>query len=957
MDYNKLLEENKALRNEITRLRRILDAHHINYQIQRYFPQKEEYDLEDARILNKYIKGRRDVYAKRVINKQGGTSYYPQCHNFYKDCCPKKLKAEGRIKENIPCNQCNYKNFILMNEKVYIDHLNGKAVYGIYPLLSDNTTYLIGFDFDDHNNYKDYANIDNGWMEEVNALRTICDIEKISCLVERSRSGHGAHVWIIFEKAIEASLARKFGNGLLTIGAKYIDLKEFNTYDRMLPMQDSLHDHQIGNLIALPFQGKSVKEGNTVFVDEHWNPYPDQWGKLQAYVKIKESYVKEKIESWGLQDNLGQFALDTLDDEPWKTPTSYFNQEDIQGIMHITFANGLYIDTKNIKPRMANQVRRMAAFKNTQYYKQCLQSKNEWYYNFHRIIDVHTEGKDYIEIPRGLLEQLIHYLEDSNIEYEINDQKVSGKPIDVEFNGTLYTRQQVATNRMLNHDMGILQAATGSGKTVMGTAMIASLKVSTLIIVKTTPVFNQWIDTLNKFVTINEELPTYFTEKGKEKRRKSCIGTLRNGVNKLTGIIDVAMVSSIKERIYPSLDQYGMVLFDECHHCVNDTSQEVLSHVRSHYVYGMSATPKNDDGLTPILGFTFGPIRYKYTSFERAFEQSFNHSIYPRFTSVTSQKEKMDLQEAYQLIKLNKGRQEMIVNDVVQTIAMKHTPLVLVKFVDQAKDFYERLKTKADPVFLLIGKVKEKERNEIFTELQSISDEESIILIATIQLAGEGFDFPRADTIMLATPISYTVQTEQVIGRITRDYEGKQSSIVYDYIDIHIPVFERMYRKRMTTYKKNGFSIVSKQYVPTKDVQSFYDQDNYALTYDDDLSKANESIMISSPTLAKKVVLYYIHLLKLVMERGVLVTVLCLEPDCCLENQQARQENYIALLKQAGINVYPKKSLAIRYCVIDHELIWYGDMNLLSNVKKDQMMLRYMDARSANELLELTKEG
>ena len=288
----------------------------------------------------------------------------------------------------------------------------------------------------------------------------------------------------------------------------------------------------------------------------------------------------------------------------------------------------------------------------------------------------------------------------------------------------------------------------------MGTAMIASLKVSTLIIVKTTPVFNQWIDTLNKFVTINEELPTYFTEKGKEKRRKSCIGTLRNGVNKLTGVIDVAMVSSIKESIYPSLDQYGMVLFDECHHCVSDTSEEVLSHVRSHYVYGMTATPKNDDGLTPILGFTFGPIRYQYTSFERAFEQSFNHTIYPRFTSVTCEKEKIGLQEGYQLIKLNKGRQEMIVNDVVQTIAMKHTPLVLVKYVDQAKDFYERLKTKADYVFLLTGKVKEKERSEIFTKLQSIPDEESIILIATIQLAGEGFDFPRADTIMLATPIS-----------------------------------------------------------------------------------------------------------------------------------------------------------------------------------------------------------
>lgn len=121
------------------------------------------------------------------------------------------------------------------------------------------------FDFDNHDKdaeEKDFANSDDTWVEEVESMREICVLNGIEPLVERSRSGRGAHVWIFFDKPIDASFVRKFGFALLDKGAEQINLKSFKYYDRMLPAQDSLpEDSAVGNLIALPLQEKLCKMG------------------------------------------------------------------------------------------------------------------------------------------------------------------------------------------------------------------------------------------------------------------------------------------------------------------------------------------------------------------------------------------------------------------------------------------------------------------------------------------------------------------------------------------------------------------------------------------------------------------------------------------------------------------------------------------------------------------------
>ena len=136
-----------------------------------------------------------------------------------------------------------------------MEHLKGERedasdVIGVYPLLPDDTCRFIVFDFDNHENgaeEKDFANTDNEWKEEVDA------VQKIS-----------------------ANLARKFGFALLDKGAETVNMKSFRYYDRMLPAQNHLPDGGIGNLIALPLQGQALKEGNSAFIDENWNAYPNQ---------------------------------------------------------------------------------------------------------------------------------------------------------------------------------------------------------------------------------------------------------------------------------------------------------------------------------------------------------------------------------------------------------------------------------------------------------------------------------------------------------------------------------------------------------------------------------------------------------------------------------------------------------------------------------------------------------
>lgn len=229
---------------------------------------------------------------------------------------------------------------------------------------------------------------------------------------------------------------------------------------------------------------------------------------------------------------------------------------------------------------------------------------------------------------------------------------------------------------------------------------------------------------------------------------------------------------------------------DECHHGAAQTVEDVIGAAKAKYVYGLTATPKREDGLEKKVFMQFGPIRFRYTAKERAQKQGIAHFVYPRFTRLVSSTD-LKITEANRAVIECDSRNEQIISDVVDCVKAGRTPLVLTKYKEHAELVYQRLQGKADHVYLLQGGGSRRAKDEMRAQMRAASDNESVILVAIDKYVGEGFNFPRLDTLMLAMPAAAEGNIEQFAGRLHRDYESKTEVIIYDYVDSHIRVLEK----------------------------------------------------------------------------------------------------------------------------------------------------------------------
>ena len=907
--------------------------------------------------------GREDVYAKRSVNKKSGKAgYFPQCDNFWHyGVCPKA----NRVK--IQCGKCENQSYSKLGITQIMEHLKGERedasdVIGVYPLLPDDTCRFIVFDFDNHENgaeEKDFANTDNEWKEEVDAVRTICKEQGIDALAERSRSGRGAHLWIFFNQKISANLARKFGFALLDKGAETVNMKSFRYYDRMLPAQNHLPDGGIGNLIALPLQGQALKEGNSAFIDENWNAYPNQWKALMQTKRLSKEKLEECIKNW-LPEN--PFESREVENEetrlkPWERQQR-FHQEDVRGSMKIVLSNLIFVDTKNLKYRLQNQVRRLAAFLNPVYFK----NQRIGYSNYQesRMIYMGQDEQGYIGIPRGLYDELIQRCCEAGIKCHIEDERTVGRSIDVIFQGELRESQVPAVEKMLEHDTGILSAATAFGKTVVCSRLIAERKVSTLILLESSALIEQWVDALHNFLDIKEELPEYQTPSGRIRKRKNLIGRIHGAHDSSTGIIDIAMVGSLckKGEPHPRLQEYGMVIMDECHHAAAATVIEILQAVKAKYVYGVTATPVRSDGLEKIGYMLLGNIRYRYTAKDRAKEQGIEHLVYPRFTRVAyPRSQEMHINDAYMLIRDSEVRNEQIVEDVKKCIAHGRTPVVLTRYKEHASLLSERLQAYADNLLLLYGNKSKKELQKVREQMEKVPAGETMILVATGQMVGEGFNYPRLDTLIMATPISWRGIVEQYAGRLNRDYAGKKDVLIYDYVDSHIDKFDRMYGKRLKAYKQIGYRICTNISAEKQEAGAIYDFENYLEVFERDLQEAEKDIIISSPRMNRKKVYRMVSLLKERQDAGVKVTVVTWHPDCYKYGKSEVRMELLEQLRSTGFEIQLMEEGCEHFMVVDQKIVWYGNMNFLSKEDMEDNLMRVVSGNIAAEIMKRTFGG
>lgn len=903
-----------------------------------------------------FCRGRKDLYDLRYTNpKTGKNGYYTQCFNRWDRGCHIQKKDGVRCKD---CELRAYKPVTLPLIKAHMNGTdpNGNDVVAIYPMLENNLCQLLVFDFDNHAKgaeQEDYANIDDRWKEEINALRRICKNLDVDAVVERSRSGCGAHLWIFFKEMIPARLARKFGFALLEKGAESVNLKSFKYYDRMIPTQDALPEGGLGNVIALPLQGMALKSGNSAFVDENWNAYEDQLKVLAGTRRLTRQEIEDYLSLWY---STGFTSEDNGTDAPWDK-NSEIEAGSVKGVVRIVLADRIYIDSSGMSNKTKRQLRRMATFSNKQYFQnQAMDMPN---YDESRFIYLGSDEGKYIVLPRGLREDILKKFDNAGIRYKIEDKRTQGRELNISFKGELRESQIPAAETMLENETGILHAATAFGKTVVCCDMIARRGISTLILVDRADLMNQWIKRLDEFLDIDEELPEYQTKTGRTRKRKSLIGNLQGAHDTLTGIVDVAMIRSLKKKdgFHPMLKEYAQVYFDECHHAASESAIEVLQEINAKYVYGVTATPKRGDGKEKINEFLLGPIRYRFTAKDRADEQNIDHLVYPRFTRTVKPHHLSKTpygNDAYELIRNNDVRDEQIIRDVADCVQAGRTPVVLTKYVDHANKLSERLKKYADRLILLTGANGTKARRAQVKELNEVDDSDSLILVGTGSLLGEGFDFPRLDTLFMATPVSGENVVEQYVGRLNRDYDGKENVIVYDYVDSHIPKFDKMYAARLKAYKKIGYELCVNMDGEKQKANAIYDIENYAETYWKDLEEANSAVVVSSPRLNNQKVDRIINMLGKRRELGVKVTIVTWHPDAYKYGKDDVRMELMERLRKAGFEIRLVEESCEHYAVIDNEIVWYGSVNLLSKEDAEDNLMRVCSKDIAAELLEMT---
>lgn len=952
--YNKLLRQYEVLHKENEVLISLLKIHGIEYETRmKEDMNKPIYSLvsvptitlsidERIRLFQSLFKGREDVFARRWFSKTTGKSgYQPVCINEWKQgiCDKKKYR----------CVICPNRNFAPLTTQDMYRHLEGKDEYccdvvGLYAIMQDNNCAFLCADFDD-------KNCKYGYKEDVLAYVGVCREWLIPYAIERSRSGNGAHVWIFFEAPLPASKARRLGNAILTEAMTRNGQMSFNSYDRFFPNQDYLPEGGFGNLVALPLQGQARRKENSVFVDNDFLVYKDQWAFLYNLKKIQESTIDQLLRLH-YQEELGKLSMSS-ESKPWVTPLPQnITQEDFHAKVEIIKADKLYIPLKAVSAKVLNHLKRIAAFKNPEFYsKQALRLST---YAIPRIISCFDITNEYLAMPRGCEDATRSFLNDNAVTYTITDKTNHGNKISVSFQGEEREEQLEAINALLPYTNGILHATTAFGKTVTAAAIIARKKVNTLILVHSKALLKQWHDRLTEFLNI--DYPKH-EEKNKRGRRKvfSPLGCFDSSGNTLHGIIDIALIQSCldEDGVKPFVQDYGMVIVDECHHVSSITFEQVLMSIKAHTIYGLTATPIRKDGHQPIIFMQCGPIRFSTDVKSQIAKQSFDRFLIPRFTSYNSiLEDRLSIATLYKYLSEDEIRNNLIVEDICKAVNTGRTPIILTNRTAHVSVLAEKLKATIKNVISLTGAGTTREKREAMQRLQTIPDSEQLVIVATGKYIGEGFDYPRLDTLFLALPISWKGLLTQYAGRLHREYEGKKDVRIYDYIDIHEPICDSMYRKRLKGYAAIGYKTINTAQ-PTlfdhiNDISSSIAENQifngltFYRPYTSDLTKAKRSIVISSPKLYRTEQNPLVTLLKELVHQGIEILI-----TTVAENEQT------AFIQSKGLSVKVKPKLSLYTTIIDKEVVWYGSINTLGYASKDDNMIKVTDIHLANELIEM----
>lgn len=968
--YNRLLHENSRLKQENRQLKRQLGQPEPELSPKPDSDKKIEQNILEIEsnqgnccsgvdhttdsaskihLFMSLFKGRRDVYAKWWKNEKKGISgYSPVCLNQW--------RAGICGKPKIPCTKCDHKLYASLDEKTIETHLRGNIVAGIYPMLSDETCFFLVMDFDEED-----------WQKDICVVRKVCTEFNIPIAVERSRSGQGGHVWFFFENPVPAALARRLGSALLTRAMGERHEIQFKSYDRLFPSQDTLPKGGLGSLIALPLQKAARENKNSEFVDEYFEAHDDQWAFLSSVRKIPANSLDVLISKFCSGHELGILKIDqeAEEEKPWEVRKNkvQLQKSDFPGQIDIVKANMLFVPKAGLSQKALNRIKRFASFKNPMFYKQ--QAMRLPTYGYSRVICCADETEAYLCLPRGCEAELIEELQATGTEARVIDKTYTGKKIDVEFKGSLRDEQGSALNKLLQHDTGILSGTTAFGKTVVAIKLIAERKVNTLILVDKISLLSQWKEKLAEFLTINEALPEpeiKVPKKRGQKKKIFTIGQLGGGKNTLGGIVDIAVMQSVSRQgtVKECVNNYGMIIADECHHASAFTYEQILKTAPAAYIYGLTATPTRKDGHHPILFMHCGPVRYRDNPRKQAEKRPFDHYIVPRFTSfrvpLDSDESEVSIQELYTEIADNEFRNQQIVQDVLKNCHQGRNCLILSLRTAHVQLLAKMLRTNIPEVITMTGGMGKKTTREVFQRLTDIPVDKNIVLVATGHFIGEGFDEPRLDTLFLAMPISWKGTLQQYAGRLHRLCESKKEVRIYDYVDIQVKMLEKMYQKRLNGYASMGYKAKGEVSMDAP-LDIIFNKDNFLPVFNQDIVTAKKEIIIVSPFIRKRRTQQMIRQLEYPAGKNCRVIVITRPQEDFKPKNQPALERVLDLLGNNGISVVFMSNIHQKFAVMDQKIVWYGSINLLSYGSARESIMRIESTNIAHGLMKSVEKA
>lgn len=630
-------------------------------------------------------------------------------------------------------------------------HLEGRQLIGLYPLLQNNTSWLIAADFDKNN-----------WLEDCRNFITICASYSIPAYLERSRNGNGGHVWIFFGQPYPAFKSRAIVLTLLERAGVVSAFDKNSSFDRLFPNQDQLSGKGLGNLIAFPLHKPAFELGNSCFIaPETAIPHTNQWEFISAIYRVSTHELDQVY-----------FSLTNLKTTNVHEP----------GKLVICLSNHIEINRNGMNASLVNFLKDELNFFNTDF----IIKKNSGRSTFgtKRYFNFIEESNGYVVIPKGFIRKLLTYCKQQNIEYQLEDKRKLLNPANFSFQAALRSYQLPAVEIASRKDIGIIVAPPGSGKTVVGLKIIADKQQPTLIIVHRNQLADQWAERIEAFLGIP----------------KQEIGRIGQGKTKIGKQVTIAMIQSLgKELQKPEADQlaraFGIIIVDECHHIAAETFKNAVSLFQSYYLYGLTATPFRKNSDDRLISVHLGEVISEMKSSDKGASEQPDIIIRNTELNVVYNAKTDRFETLSNIFIHDSERNKLILKDVTFQLSTGKRVVILTERKEHIETLQQYLKQSFETV-TLSGDDSETSRN---TKWKILKEGNYQVLITTGQFFGEGSDLHNAQCLFLVYPFSFEGKLIQYIGRVQR---SELTPVIYDYRDIKVDYLNAMFFKRNVYYKK-----------------------------------------------------------------------------------------------------------------------------------------------------------